>query len=97
MTKYTHVHQYYLTRMGQKKTWKVYKCAMAGCPHFLPDYKMAYGRQSVCWECGDIFIITRIHRGVVRPKCCKGGRPKADRDTIKDMMERLQTIGGDRE
>jgi hypothetical protein len=92
MPKYTHIHKYYLAKMGSRP-WKIYRCAVPGCPHFIPVEKMVYNRQSICWECGDVFILGQRHRRVVKPKCdtCrKGGREsRVDRGTIAELAERL--------
>lgn len=98
MAKYTHIHQYYLTKIGTK-TWQVYKCAIPGCPHFLPHIKHAHNRQSICWGCGDVFILHGAkHRRVMKPKCdnCRQGRrdeeSRVNRDTIKELAEKLGSI-----
>ncbi len=93
-SKYTHEHKYYLAKIG--KTWQVYKCALPGCPHYLPHVKLMHNRRSVCWGCGDIFILSHAkHRRVVRPKCencvrgLREGKSRVDRDTIQELVDKL--------
>ena len=46
-----HVHRYERRRLG---TWKktgheIYKCATAGCGHYMTDMEAVIGRFSLCW------------------------------------------------
>lgn len=97
--KYDHeVHQYYLAKIG-KKGWQVYRCAIPGCEHFLPHIKLMRGRKSICWGCGDDFILGVKHRRIHKPKCvnCTEGtrRTDIDKDTISELAARLASITGE--
>ena len=51
-----HVHKYHRLRIG-KNEYEIYKCALAGCTHYV-QAELVVGRKSICWRCGNEFIIT---------------------------------------
>jgi hypothetical protein len=90
--KYAHTHKYERVRLGKKY---VYKCALPNCPHYV--YKeLAKGRVSICWRCGDEFVMNTYSVQLAKPHCkkchrLKSGEKKEYPDT-KKAMEFLDTI-----
>lgn len=46
-----HVHKYERRRLGswKKSGHEIYKCAVAGCTHYMIDMEAVVGRYSQCW------------------------------------------------
>jgi hypothetical protein len=67
MPKHKHTHQYKRTKVG-KKGYEVYKCTIAGCPHFV-DPGILEGRMNVCHQCGEEHVIDKVAALLAKPKC----------------------------
>jgi hypothetical protein len=48
---FDHVHKYERRNFGwpKAKSYPVYKCAIAGCTHYMIDLEAVIGRYSQCW------------------------------------------------
>ena len=68
-----HIHRYHKVDTGAGELWA---CSMPDCTHFMPAHYTALlpGRASICWECGEIFILTKENMKRNQPKCpeCEG-------------------------
>lgn len=66
-----HIHRYILREQGPSKRL-IYKCEHrdGACGHYLPATD-AIGRQTICWRCGNVCIISseRANRFIKRPHC----------------------------
>ena len=78
-----HVHKYEKTSFG-KKEYKVFKCMLPDCPHYLQP-ALTVGRKHLCWGCGDEMIIEKRHLSVNKPKCAKCVELR--RRTLQEMKE----------
>lgn len=50
-------HKYHRVDMGYNKVWA---CALEDCTHYMPkhlEFQMK-NRKSLCWKCGDEFVLT---------------------------------------
>lgn len=75
-----HIHRYILRNLGSKeKPRKLYACSLPDCTHFMPTNKLVIGKHSLCWGCGEQFVIgyDQIRAHQVKPTCrdCKDKRP----------------------
>lgn len=61
-----HVHRYMRTRPRNEIIWK---CMLPGCTHFIPLNITVIGRNSICWECGEVFTMEEHHLNQEMPKC----------------------------
>ena len=100
MRKKKHTHKYERRRLGSwKKTGhEIYKCAAAGCNHYIIDLETVVGRYSQCWgpDCGNEVEMTRyliFSEKRKRPICddCKERRKiermtPAQREVIDSRM-----------
>lgn len=66
MTK-KHTHKYYRMLLNEVKVWA---CAL-GCNHYMPKHmeSLVNGKKSICWECGEEFILTPVLMSVDYPTC----------------------------
>lgn len=50
-------HKYFQTQFKESGTL-IFRCGLTNCPHFVYEPMILF-RTSVCWRCGDNFIITK--------------------------------------
>lgn len=67
-------HKYQRVRWGKNKTI-IFKCMRPGCTHYLHP-EMMKGQDSICWSCGDIFMMNPDKLRRKKPKCdkCQSGK-----------------------
>lgn len=88
-----HVHKYKKVKLGKGKDYVVYACALPDCTHYLPS-DLIVGKQSLCWRCGDKFIINERNRNLKKPHCrnctaSKTGKIKKETGTIREVREEM--------
>ncbi len=76
MSKKTHIHKYYRTtltperkRHGKISGAKIWRCALPGCTHYVFHKALMVNRQSICWVCGEPFILTNFALRNAKPHC----------------------------
>ena len=72
MARKRHIHKYQLRKLGKDKTYVVYACMLPGCNHYL-EVSLAFGKETICWRCGNICTIPlrQTGRELVKPHCVK--------------------------
>ncbi len=62
-----HTHKYH--RVGKFNS--LWACALPDCNHYMPKHleELLPGKASVCWECGDAFILTTNNMKADKPLC----------------------------
>lgn len=68
------VHKYKRVEWGKNKTI-VFRCMLPGCSHYVHE-EFVRGRMSLCWKCGNPFVMNPDKERRVKPKCdaCQHGR-----------------------
>ena len=63
-----HIHKYQQVHTKFKTLWK---CGIPSCKHFMPEHLTALiiGRASLCWNCGETFVMTEEKMSSPRPIC----------------------------
>lgn len=63
-----HVHKYYRANMSSQKVWA---CALSDCNHYMPKHmeELVRGKNSICWKCGEDFILNPFHMKQDKPVC----------------------------
>ena len=56
-TKDHEIHKYYQSKFKTSGT-VIYRCGLEGCPHFVYE-PLILNRLSICWRCGDSFVLTQ--------------------------------------
>lgn len=74
--KFSHIHKYMKVEWGKNKT-VVFRCMIPGCTHYVHE-EMVRNRRSLCWKCGNPFVMTLEKLLRKKPKCddCQGGTAK---------------------
>jgi hypothetical protein len=91
MTRQKHTHKY--IRITAKHSF-VWKCALEGCNHFVygaQDY-IVEGRQSICWNCGQSFVLDRERMKQEMPHCidCTGIEVIGPSDRTQPVSQPVQ-------
>ncbi len=96
-----HIHKYIRRNIGTKeKPTERYCCADSSCTHFMPSLQLVIGKDSICWECGDVFQISidQVQNLIKKPRCyeCRTKKQQPDvgehyEDTILDAAIDLST------
>lgn len=64
-----HVHKYKRFKFGNGRV--AFRCMAGGCAHYVLE-ELILGRQSICWRCGNIFMIDERSARLAKPHCdCK--------------------------
>lgn len=67
--KMNHTHKY--KRITLKPSRKVvYKCQLINCSHYLFE-SFVWNKLTICWSCGDEFVLVKKKNNQVKPKCSK--------------------------
>ena len=66
MTKQKHTHK--LRRLRYKSGNVVLFCALPDC-NFKCNPPLAFGKRSICWRCGDEFIMNEYSIRLAKPHC----------------------------
>lgn len=86
-------HKYHRVDIGRGKPYKVYRCALPNCPHYMPNENLVEGKSSICWDCGVDFVLIKSLM-VLKPTCheCSKKRLKnkgVDFDAIEEALSHL--------
>lgn len=61
------IHKYERVRLGTKG-FKVYKCVLPNCPHYIREELVA-GKMTICWRCGAAIVMTKPMARMKKPHC----------------------------
>ena len=86
-----HIHKLYKQKTSTGKN--IYRCGFSGCPSFYYE-AIVVGQASICWRCGDKFVISRGDLRIKYFHCqdCTKTKVKSDNldaadKLIDEMME----------
>lgn len=78
-----HTHRYYRAQLAFGEVWA---CALPDCNHHMPEHyaSLMNGKRSICWECGEPFVLDPDALKMERPQCigCRTGIKPDDIDAI---------------
>lgn len=85
----SHIHKYHRVKLGKQKQYTVYKCALPDCAHYVGK-ELARGRRSICWQCGNDFVLSAYSIRLAKPYCpnCKVEDSETG-DRVTEMMKEL--------
>lgn len=85
------IHKYYWSQFKVSKT-VIYRCGVEGCTHFIYE-PLVVNRLSLCWRCGDAFVITvkslrskKLHC----ESCTRGKHNKIKEKTIVEIKQEAE-------
>ena len=63
-----HTHKYYRAEVAWGRVWA---CALPDCHHYMPQHmeSLMNGKSSICWECGEKFVMTPASMEMDKPVC----------------------------
>lgn len=80
-------HKYFQTQFKQSGTL-IFRCGLANCPHFVYE-PLILGRISICWRCGNEFVLTKRSlrsKKLHCEECSRGRYNKPKEKKIFDTM-----------
>ena len=77
MTKTQHIHKF--KRLRYKSGNEIFFCALPDCNVKL-NISLALGKRSICWRCGESFIMTEYSLRLAKPHCDNCHKPKDLKD-----------------
>jgi len=93
-------HKYMRIKYGGRDA---FKCQLPKCTHFLTHAELAIGRESLCWRCGNSFIIKRTDASFYAKKLkCGECKPAAletkfEESQVDDLLAKLGIDLGEKE
>jgi hypothetical protein len=87
MPVYKHTHKYEKKDVGKvDKEVIVYACALPGCTHYLRP-ELLNNKFSICWKCGETFIIRRDKNGFMKKPWCDECRESLKKNKLEPKIE----------
>ncbi len=81
----SHVHKYKRDVLG--KDYEIYRCVLPGCTHYIPA-SMIKGKFSICWRCGEPFVIKLKHSKPHCDDCIEKKKPELSDDFVTKILGR---------
>lgn len=80
-----HIHKYHRISLTYAKVWA---CALPTCYHFMPKHLETNvpGKTSICWNCGEEFILDETNMKNDKPICANCDPNKS---SIADFLDRI--------
>lgn len=83
-----HVHRYRKIKLSYTLAWA---CALPDCTHRIPvaDEESILGKFSICWQCGEQFILNNNSLLEDNPRCskCKLGLENEENTPLTEKMK----------
>lgn len=79
MTTTKHIHK--LKRLKFKSGNIIFFCALPDCSH-KTNIALALGKRSICWRCGEPFIMNEYSLRLAKPHCDNCHKPKNQTEII---------------
>ena len=81
--KSSHVHK--LKRVKYKSGNAIFFCTLPDC-NFKTNIALALGKRSICWRCGEQFIMSEYSLRLAKPHCPACHKPKNLNDVKLDEI-----------
>ena len=75
MTKTQHTHKF--KRLKYKSGNTIFFCALPDCSQKI-NISLALGKRSICWRCGEPFVMTEYSLRLAKPHCEACHKPKKE-------------------
>ncbi len=79
-----HVHKF--RRLRYKSGNEIFFCVLPDCNQKI-SIPLALGKRSLCWRCGQPFIMTEYSLRLAKPHCDNCHKPKKDIHTSTEISE----------
>jgi hypothetical protein len=70
-------HKYLRRKLGKHDQYVVWACVLPDCTHYIAE-AFVIGKKSICWRCGDEFVINARTKELYKPHCRDCTRSKAE-------------------
>lgn len=85
-----HTHRYLRTFPNVNRKEAIWACTIDGCSHYIPYNTTVLGRYSLCWNCGEKFMITGDNLSQDQPICPDCTNP-VDKNALNEQIRALET------
>jgi hypothetical protein len=82
-------HTHKMKRLKYKSGNTIFFCALPDCS-FKTNVALALGKKSICWRCGNTFIMSEYSLRLAKPHCDNCHKPKGM--TTEDFKETIANI-----
>ena len=86
MAKEKHIHK--LKRLKYKSGNTIFFCALPDCTYKTNVY-LALGKRSLCWRCGEPFVMDEYNLRLAKPHCNNCHKPKKSEDKEEAPMRKI--------
>ncbi len=83
MTKTTHTHKF--KRLVYKSGNAIFFCCLPDCSTKI-NPALALGKRSICWRCGQEFILNEYSLRLARPHCSQCHKPKGVQAPLDEII-----------
>lgn len=96
MPSINHIHKYERGFLDKEKKEKIFQCRLENCSHWLRSM-FILNKKSICWKCGNEFLIDKYSSQMRRPKCGCGTKREVIgkiANVSEDMNDLLKKLAG---
>jgi len=88
MPRKTEKHVHKLKRLKYKSGNSIFFCVLPDCS-YKTNVSLALGKRSICWRCGESFIMSEYSLRLAKPHCDSCHRLKVEKaeDIVKQELE----------
>ena len=83
MTKSQHIHKF--KRLRYKSGNEIFFCTLPDCSQKI-NPALALGKRSLCWRCGEPFIMNEYSLRLAKPHCENCHKPKEVKETLDEII-----------
>jgi hypothetical protein len=83
MAKTEHIHKF--KRLIYKSGNSIFFCATPDCKQKI-SIPLALGKRSICWRCGEPFVMNEYSLRLAKPHCDACHKPKKIDEKLDDIM-----------
>lgn len=81
-----HIHK--LKRLKYKSGNTIFFCALPDCK-YKTNIFLALGKRSLCWRCGEPFIMDEYNLRLAKPHCENCHKPKVDKIELVNLVKEV--------
>ena len=81
--KSSHIHK--LKRLRYKSGNEVFFCFLPDCS-FKSNIALSLGKRSICWRCGNAFIMDEYSLRLAKPHCPQCHKPKGLHEPLEEII-----------
>ncbi len=89
MTKSTHIHKF--KRLKYKTGNIIFFCSLPDCT-YKTNIALVLGKRSICWRCGEPFLMSEYSLRLAKPHCENCHKPKNDPESLDSETQPVDIV-----